>query len=341
MKNLIKVGSLIVLLFPYYLNATDPKFEIEQLADESGKVIQSLVFVSEKDYLATVPESLKPLMNLPPIKHTIIEPARVFEFTRKGVEQKFYPVQMDSYAILEAKDFHTIPYILTSDLCECLGVSLYVKDGKAGVMHVGFQSLDEQLLDEFLNHFSCYNKSIVTVRIMTSYYSVVLQEVCSKLTKCGFKTLEADIVPIYLDCKNRTSSGTKYYNYEKMGWTPDEAKAIRALPEEQGIESIESISGLNTIFCESRRVLILDARDGSSCQFFPVGYGEANSNLVHMFYKTIHMLNMVLPLSKHKMLFDNFVLSFKERYEKILSEKRKQALEYEQKRKLIPIPENN
>lgn len=294
MKTLVQLIIAISLILPNAAIASDPSFRIENVLDDSGKVRQTLVFLSEAECQKKMPKKIKPLMKLPEIKHQIINPLAMFEFPESGLVQIFYPTVMDTFAIIDAKNFEIIPYLLTTDLCECVGVGIYVSGLKAGVMHVGFDSVKHKF-GEFLQHFPKSVRAKATVTLMSSYYTVLLQEVCEKLDKNGFKNIFADVVPIYLDCENRTSSGTKYYSYERLGFTKEDASKIALMIPSAVQKEVESHAGLYLTMTESKRALIMDIRSGVSCQFFPLGCGEANSEMVHVLYKLRHMLEQMNP----------------------------------------------
>jgi hypothetical protein len=284
MKHVFRIVMLVTLAFTTAAQASDPSFRITDILDGSLKVKQTLVYMSESDCEKKTPKKIRPLMKLPGITHQIIDPLTMFGFSEKGLEQIFYPVEMNNYGILKAKDYATVPYILTTGLCECVGVGIQVAGVQAGIMHVGFAGIRHKF-SEFLGHFPKSTRAKAKVTLMSTFYTVLLEEVCEKLTKNGFHNISADVVPIYLDCQDRTSSGTKYYSYERLNFTKEDAHRLSQLSSQEVIKAVEERAGLSMLMTESDRMLILDLQTGASCQFYPQGFGAANSQMVHMLYE--------------------------------------------------------
>jgi hypothetical protein len=304
MKTIFKSIILTALLLGVGVKASDPTFEIKDLLDESGIVKQTLVFMSERDCQEKIPGGLKALMKLPKTQHQTIHPLSLYEFPdaysepskETDSEQKFYPVFPDVYAIIEAKNFAEMPYLLAADVNDYVAVGIYVPDTMAGIMYVGYKSFDSGLFTQFLQMFSKNKRATTKVTLTSSYYSTLLLQVCRKIAESGFKNLSLDVVPIFLDNPTRTSSGTKYYSYERFGFSLEDACRLSKLSSAQITQEVNPRAALYPVMGESHRALIMDVRTGKTCQFVPEGFGESNSKLIHLLCDTHKKALKVLPL---------------------------------------------
>ncbi len=142
---------------------------------------------------------------------------------------------------------------------------------KAGVMHVGFESVDRNLLLEFLNHFPKDMRSKAKVNLVSGYCSILLRDVYNRLRHFGFAVDSVDVTPLFLYCKERSSSGVKYYSYERFGLTTEDAERLRGSSNAQISSEIEKRAGLYPVMAEYPRVLVMKVATGESCQFFEEG----------------------------------------------------------------------
>lgn len=291
------------------VHASDPSFQMTDLLNETKNVKQTLVFMSERDCEMKMPDGLKQVLKLPKTKNLIIDPMSMFEFPESGVDQKFYPAVADTYAIIEAKNFSQMPYLVASNLYENVGVGVYLPGVKAGVMHVGFKSVEGDLFLQFLNQFPKEMRSKAKVSLVSGYSSILLRDVYNRLIHFGFAVGSVDVTPLFLYCKERKSSGIKYYSYERFGLTEEDAKRLKGLSNAQISSEIEKRAGLYTLMAEYPRVLVMKVATGESCQFFEEGFGPVNSGTIEVVCAVVRHLAQQNPV-QHKQIMQTSVRMF-------------------------------
>ncbi len=316
---------IAILLFAQPLMASNDFLELPNIKDEGSTVTQTSVFLNELECQAKMPKNLRPLLMLPKTQHRIVDPLDFYEFKQEKTEQIFYAVNMDTYAVIEAKHFETIPFIVTNNLCECVGVSIYIPGDRAGVMHAGFKSTQQGLLVEFINRFDKAQRGKAQVTLTTSYCTVLLREVYDILLKNGFKVASASIHPVYLNCKNRTSDGTKFFSYERLGFTAEDIKALRKKSAKEKEDAIFTRATLSTSMVYTPKLLILDLRNGDTCQLFGPDFGRASSDLITYLFEIYPMVQK-MDISSHKVCMQHAIKLYAKKHYKATLERANEAM---------------
>jgi hypothetical protein len=288
----------------------DPTFALLNIQDQGSTTVQNLVFMSERDLKAKIPEDMQVFIDMPRTQHKIVDPMKFYRFGKESTEQVFYPCATDKYVVVEAKNFAAMPYLVALSLSECVGVSIYFPKLKAGVLHLGFKGYDKNFLAEFLGHFPKRNRHKAKVTLLSSYCSILFKQVYDAVRKEGFNVSSVDVLPLYMEHPNRNSDGTKYYSYERLGIAPDDAAELNNLPQQHLRLQCEARTSLYPVASEYPRALVLELASGDSCQFFETGFYGANDELFWQMFEIYNELQAKVAVVQHREVMKARVNSF-------------------------------
>lgn len=305
MKNIFKTIVLLSLLTGAAAQASDDRLVLEGLQTVSEDVIQTVTYLNRQAFQAVIPEEMRQVLAEPKIEHEILDPLSLFAMTPHGLTKRYHFVQQGQYKLIDEKSFEITPFLGTSNLCNCVGVSIILPGKRAGLSHVSLDSYRMGSFAKLLTFFPEGVRGKCKVMLISTCWSSLFSDIRKDLTKGGFTSVSWDINPTYLDYETAPVKGKthtiKYSSYEQDGMTAEDIQRFCAMKATSSPEAILSMISRFRIKAtdpvEAPRGMLINVATGVSYQFYPKGHLSSNgfaleryNRIFEHFYGVISLL---------------------------------------------------